>query len=154
MCFTIVHKESVGTCGEQIVPLMAVASAELAMKGWLPLTDLPGYYGDGAILAEVYGQAVGFITYRSTEKTGTLSLIFGWVEPKHRNKGVYRKLWDELVKYAQEKKFTRIDGTTHAGNLPMRACFEHLGRKEMWVTSVYYVKPDVAPANVPFKKGG
>ncbi len=132
---------TLGANGERVLKLMSQAVSELYDKGWGPTTGLPGYYGDELLTASLDDRVVGFITHRSDEKTGTLNLIFGYVDPGYRRFDIYTQLWQELVKYAQEKKYTRIDGTTHVDNHRMRGFYVAAGRKETWITSVYMVPP-------------
>ena len=137
---TVRREGTLGSCGELVLPLVAKMSAELYENGWGPPSGTPGYFADEVISASVDGRVVGFISSRIEDKTGSLWVMGGYVLPEYRRLGIYRRLWEELVKFGNEKGCTRIEGTTHMGNSPMRGFYRSVGRKETWVIGVCNLK--------------
>lgn len=113
-------------------------------RAWTALLDAdlitsPGYcyvaWDHAAILAfDGDGNIIGTISYTHEVWASRLTVIIGYVAPAWRAHGVYRRLWQELVIIAQDKKCARIEGGTMAKNKVMRAVAESFGRREDGIT--------------------
>lgn len=127
----------------EALTLALEAWQELSERGFTNNTMLVNW-DHKAIVAYNGKYALGIITYQIVEWQNTLHINIGYVKEIMRGQGIYRDLWNEIIKIAREKKLAQIVGSTHVRNVPMRAVAAQLGRIEESVTMVYNVvdEPD------------
>ncbi len=81
-------------------------------------------------LAEVQGQAVGMATFFQTYSTFKAQVCLHldnlFVEPPFRNRGISRKLLEQVRQRAQELQCARVDLHVYASN-PARHVYERFG---------------------------
>lgn len=74
---------------------------------------------------------VGIIIFMENRGFRAINVYLGWVESSHRGLGIYRRMWDELVRVARTRDgIARIQGVTKVENEAMRAVAKALGRVE------------------------
>ncbi len=95
------------------------------------------FWDDEIILATIDNDSAGLILWKYSEWVKTVNIHIGYVRPKYRRFGVYRKMWYALIDKAREAKAKNIMGTTHIDNIGMRETARSLGRKEISVNLVY-----------------
>lgn len=97
-------------------------------------------WDDAALLAvRPDGTPMGIITYRQKPAWRAVEIWLGFVYPEFRGHGVYRSLWDELVRTATFDGAVEIVSGTHSANTTMRAVAAKLGRTESGVYLRYAV---------------
>lgn len=135
---TIRHVDSIN--GTPLVSLVVAGWHELFEAGFAA-PDVGISYDHKAYYAEMAGsgEIAGILVYNDEEWRKAFFVTLGYVLPKYRRAGVYRKLWEALVAGATEKGRLRILGATHVNNETMRAVHESLGRKETFVTYEFEV---------------
>jgi hypothetical protein len=84
---------------------------------------------------------IGVIVYQHVKWTKTLLIKLGYVSKAWRGMGVYRTIWNELVKKAQELEAVHIMSSTHVRNHDMRDASRALGRFEESVNIKFVVPP-------------
>jgi RimJ/RimL family protein N-acetyltransferase len=119
----------------------------LAQQGWAesikdglsePIVALG--WDQNAIVASIEdGTPVGVLVWAKQDWGKQIVVVFGYVLPEFRRKGVYDKLWLALVDKAKELKITRILGETHIDNQAMRAVAKKHGRHERSVMLTFDV---------------
>lgn len=127
--------------------IVNTAALEVAVDAWHALQEA-GHCGglvliswdDSALLAmHPGGLPMGVITYRAKPEWRAIEVWLGFVYPDFRGRGVYRALWNELVKVAMFEGAAEIVSGTHAANTAMRAVAAKLGRTESGVYLRYAV---------------
>lgn len=115
---------------------------KLLAKGWHELlehgfTDSIVMLGwdDQGIMATLDGTPIGVIAFSESTGDDTLWIKIGYVVPTYRRCGVYRQMWDALVKLARERKLKEIQGATDPRNERMIRVNERLGRS---VRALFY----------------
>jgi GNAT superfamily N-acetyltransferase len=104
-------------------------------EGWLDVFENPVNWDDEIIYATGrHGKVMGFISYANQEWNKVVLVRFGYVLPEHRRKGVYKRLYAELVKEAKAKKATRLSSATFLKNRRVRAAAKQRGNSELKVT--------------------
>lgn len=106
-----------------------VASEKFAMVAW----------DDQAMLAFEDGVLIGIITFYFIEWRSEIAIKLGFVSEEHRNKGIYRLLWNALVEKAKELNAQSITGVTYVRNYTMRDVANKLGREEISINLYYPV---------------
>lgn len=115
--------------------------AELLEAGLSEPITLVGWDNMAIVAFDVDGEAVGVITFAEAKWANQFDIAIGWVKPSARDCGVYRAMWDELVRVAQTKAVAVIWGNTHVENAQLRAVAKSLGRTETGVIMKFDVPP-------------
>ncbi len=106
------------------------------------LAGLPGAYappGGELLLAEVEGEAVGCVAFRTlSEKEGVCEMKRLYVRPAHRGAGVGRALAEAVVEAAQQQGFREMRLDTVASMTAARRLYRALGFRER---APYYANP-------------
>lgn len=131
-------------------PLVLRAGAELYAEGLAP-PELVGNWDNQAIVAFAAEIPVGVITYSHEKWRNLVWIHLGYVAPEARRRGLYRLMWDRVVKAAQKLGAAEIHGGTHVDNKAMLACARALGREPLFVTTRFVVP---AAASILPKKTG
>lgn len=118
------------------LPLALEAWVELMEKELTDNTTLINW-DHHAIVAYSSKYAIGVLTYQIVDWQKVLHVNIGYVRKPFRNQGIYRLLWNEVVKIAREKKMKAIAGSTHVDNTQMRAVAAKLGRIEHSINLTY-----------------
>ena len=138
--------------GHPAVGVALRAHADMITKGLATDTHCMVGWDDLAVVAYEGEEIVGIITFGDAAWISQLSIKIGWVSPERRKHGIYRKLWQRLVEYAQEKERAEIVGTTLVENTAMRAIAKQLGRIEHSINLAFPVPPITRPdANLVHK---
>jgi GNAT superfamily N-acetyltransferase len=133
-------KEYDGVNRTPAAPLILRAGAELYAEG-LAAPELVGSWNHLAVVAFAGDVAVGVITYSHEKWRNLIWIHLGYVAPEARRRGLYRLMWDRVVKAAQKLGVPEIHGGTHVDNKAMLACAESLGRKPLFITTRFVVPP-------------
>lgn len=126
----IEHVDQIG--GTPIIAFAVKAWMDELQAGLIDDTVQAVNWDDRAAVAyeDVLLGPVGIITYSKSDWLKKTNIKLGYVRPEHRQRGVYRKLWDALVVKSRELGMLAIDGSTHVDNSVMRKVAERLGRTE------------------------
>ena len=103
-------------------------------------------WNDSAITAWLEEGIVGVIVWTKVDFSKTIQLKLGYIHPAFRKRGIYSKLWDELVKIATNESVWAIEGGTHPDNADMRAIAKKQGRVEYGILYRYVIKPQAQNA--------
>lgn len=116
----------------------------LAVDGWKYLLDnklcrntIMVFWDNWAIVAFSGKIPIGVLTFAKSDWQRELYINIGYVLEPWREKGIYRLLWDEIVKWGKELKLACVNGSTAASNEHMRAVAKKLGRREDGVSLRY-----------------
>ncbi len=96
----------------------------------------PDLLPDGFFIAKIGGEYVGeSFVFRVPAEPGHLTQGLTGVRREHRGKGIAMALKLHVIRYAQEKGYTRIKTWNATNNLPMLAINEKLGfvRQPAWI---------------------
>lgn len=122
----------------------------LCVSGWKELLEL-GYtdplsvllYGDQSVIwAEQNGKVAGVLVWRYYEGTKELWIVFGYVHPHHRKKGLYRLLHERAVEIARAKGAVEVAGGVNPTNHGMIQVCSRLGRKLQYLTYSMHLEPE------------
>lgn len=80
-------------------------------------------------------ELIGFILYE--EKTDECDIKLGWVDPAHRGKGIYSRMWETLMWLMQSKGVSRITSRVHVDNEKMLRLADKQGRKPLYTVFDY-----------------
>ena len=80
-----------------------------------------------AIVACEGKKPIGIIMFYPIENN-KLWILYGFVTEKCREKGVYRKMWDTLVKHAKKNSYSEINSAIHSDNETMKKVLAKFGR--------------------------
>lgn len=126
-----------------------IAELTLAQEGMSELFDNGwGYRGltinwdDQAIVAYVRDEPVGIILFSESKFTGAININHGYVAPPYRHEGIYKALWDKLVKVTKEKGFRYIDSGHNIANTRMESIFKARGARPISIAYEYEVEYD------------
>lgn len=114
--------------GCEVVIFLHRGWVDLASKG---LTDQRSVLISGdmqCVYAKERGRVVGAITFWKTDSDGAMNINLGYVDPRHRRKGIYRELWGELVKKSQEQGCRWISSMSSPHNKDIAAFNKSAGR--------------------------
>ena len=111
--------------------LIAEGWNELVQEGFTP--DGQGFCpveaNDQVFYAEREdGEIIGVLAYQHYEPLGQFYVKLGYVEPTSRRQGVYRALFEALLKRAVADKISRITSTVAVDNVAMQEVMKRLGR--------------------------
>lgn len=96
-------------------------------------------WDDKVIVAKYNNEIVGAIVYVEIKWQKLINVTYGFVYNRFRKKGIYRKMWNELVGIAEKNNFNYIIGATGIKNEIMRTVMEKLNRKEFRIIYEYKV---------------
>lgn len=139
-------KEYDGINQTPAIALIARGWAELVERDLAPGETI-GNWDHQAIVAFAGDVPVGVITYELQKWRKVVWIHFGFVAPEARGQGLYRQIWDRVVKAAQKLGAVEIQGGTHVDNLVMLEVAEKLGRQRLFITT-RFVLPPAARARV------
>lgn len=139
-------KEYDGVNQTPAIPLIARAWTELLARG-IGTGETIGSWDHQAVVAFSGEMPVGVMTYTHEKWKKMLWIHLGYVVPEMRMQGIYRLLWDRVIKAAQKLGAVEILGGTHVDNLIMLEVAEKLGRKPQFITTRFVVPP--APPQTP-----
>ena len=142
MSVSAINLEQLG--GHKAFGFAIRAHAALLVDGTADETASMIGWDTKAVIALDGGEIIGIITYDIIKWRGDLAVGVGYVIPQHRGAGVYRLMWNDLVKEAKTAKCGRIYGAIKVGNTEMRAIAAKLGREEESINVIFRV-PDTAP---------
>jgi GNAT superfamily N-acetyltransferase len=145
-------KEFDGLNQTPAIGLIARAWPEMLAQGTAP-QELIGGWDQQAIVALAGDVPVGVITYSHEKWRKLVWIHLGYVVPELRRKGIYRMLWERVVKAAQKLEAAEIHGGTHVHNTAMLECARRLGRAPLFVTTRFQVPAIAAPIIQPKPKG-
>lgn len=74
-------------------------------------------------------EITGVLCFRHFEFINQYFITLGYVHPEFRRCGIYRELYNAIVKRAQDNGITRIAGAVHANNKAMQNVMSKLGRE-------------------------
>jgi RimJ/RimL family protein N-acetyltransferase len=111
--------------------LIAEGWNELVQEGFTP--DGQGFCpvdgNDQVLYAEREdGEIIGVLAYQHYGPLGQFYVKLGYVEPTSRKQGVYRALYEALLKRAATDKIGRITSTVSVENVAMQEVMKRLGR--------------------------
>jgi GNAT superfamily N-acetyltransferase len=149
VCFAVEH---------EIQPLHRLiqlpAAVQLAVRGWLEMEErgygsgrnVPPFTSDSQALAAIVANGQekmvgGVITFTTDQALSRLWIDMSYVMPEFRGTGVYRSMWEALVRIAVANNFATIESATSMRNAPMRAVAKKMHRVEEAVYLVYKVMP-------------
>lgn len=106
--------------------MKAGLSNPMQMVGWdnsAILARTEGHLRTGTIMIPA-----GVITFEHAKWQKRVYIQLGYVKPEYRRQGIYRAMWDELVRKARELNAKQIMGVVSAQNHDMLAAAKSLGR--------------------------
>lgn len=106
------------------------AFVELFESGDTDGLTSPPNWDDNAIAAFIDNSCIGILTWTKSEWAKAINVRLGHINQKFRRKGIYQKLWKELLIIAREEKVNTIIGATGIKNMPMQAVMKSQKRKE------------------------
>jgi L-amino acid N-acyltransferase YncA len=117
--------------------LIAEGWNELVQEGFTP--DWQGFSPVDATDQVLYaeredGEIIGVLAYQHYEPFGQFYVKLGYVEPTSRKQGVYRALYEALLKRATPDKVSRITSSVHVDNVTMQEVMKRLGRPLVGLT--------------------
>lgn len=133
-------KEFDGVNQTPALGLVARAWPEMIAQGIAPQEGINSW-DHQAIVAFTGDLPVGLITYTHEKWRKILWVHLGYVIPELRRQGIYRMLWERIVKAAQRLSAAEIQGGTHVKNVAMLECAARLGRTPLFVTTRFAVPP-------------
>lgn len=86
-------------------------------------------WNDKIIAAFADNECIGVLTWEKVDWNKTIVIKLGYVHKDYRRKGVYTKLWNELILKAKEQSIYIIEGATHVDNGVMQKTMKRLERK-------------------------
>jgi GNAT superfamily N-acetyltransferase len=98
---------------------------------------VPYHFQDEAVCAYRGAEAVGVISWRKTDGGAEVWICMGYVLPQFRRCGIYRRLWEALIRHARKIGAVRIGSATNLANKEMRAFYRASGRTETNVISMF-----------------
>jgi RimJ/RimL family protein N-acetyltransferase len=116
---------------------------ELLESGFsAPLISL--FYEDQIILATIKPstEPVGVMIWKHYEWIKTVQIHLSYVTSGFRRRGVYRRMWDELLIKARETNAKIIESTIHIDNHAMRAVAKSLGHTERSINLSYTLEAE------------
>lgn len=122
------------------IPLIARGHHELLQSGFSPMETV-GNWDHQAVVAFAGDVPVGVITYEFLKWKKVVWVHFGFVAPEVRRQGLYRLLFERVVKAAQKLGAVEIQGGTSVGNEAMLAAARKLGRLPLFITTSFKVPP-------------
>jgi GNAT superfamily N-acetyltransferase len=131
-------KEYDGINQTPAIALMARGVAELQDRGLAP-AEIVGNWDQQAVVAFAGEVPVGVITFELQKWRKVVWIHFGFVAPEARRQGLYRQMWERVVKAAQKLGAAEIQGGTHVDNKAMLECAESLGRTRLFITTRFVV---------------
>ena len=144
-------KEYDGVNQTPAIPLIARAWQELLARGISPMETI-GNWDHQAVVAFSGDMPVGVMTYTHEKWKKVLWVHLGFVVPELRRHGIYKLLWERVVKAAQKLGAAEIQGSTHVDNSAMLECARKLGRTRLFITTRFVVPPAIVssiPKPVP-----
>lgn len=133
-------KEYDGVNQTPAVALLTRGHQELLAQGLAP-NELVGSWEHQAVVAFAGNVPVGVMTYTHEKWRRILWVHMGYVAPEARRRGVYRLMFERVVRAAQKLGAAEILGSTHVDNKAMLECYAALGRTRFSVTSRFIVPP-------------
>jgi ribosomal protein S18 acetylase RimI-like enzyme len=91
---------------------------------------------------------VAVLTFQKLEARNSYYITLGYTEPSSREQGIYRLLWNELVRLAQNNGIRCIQSETHVNNKASQKMMEKTGRRLEGFAYVFDV-----PRPEPIQKG-
>ncbi len=124
-----------------VVPLVHRAYDELMTAG-LADYEVALSHDDKAVVAFTQDNIIaGILVYRELKWLRQWWVLIGWVAPQYRRKGVYTRLWAELVKRARKNKnIESITGATSVLNERMREVNASLDRIPHTISYKYPIR--------------
>lgn len=106
------------------------------MKAYVDLVEnkfADNVYGanwdDKVIAAFIKNQCVGVLNWEKVKWNRTIVIKIGYVDKDFRRKGIYTKLWNELISKARDEKIYIIEGGTYVDNKIMQSTMIKLRRE-------------------------
>lgn len=127
--------------GNEAMAFAIHANAELIRTGMADGYVCIVNWDDYAIVAKHDNKVIGIITYSIQNWTNSYFVRIGYVIPKYRNKGIYKRLWGRLVEEAHSNSIKCIYGITKVENTALREVAKKLGRVEESVNLAFIVPP-------------
>lgn len=128
--------------GSKALPLVIRGWHELLTEGMMDATAFHLAWDMHVLYAMDKGEVCGVLVYQG-DKSGYYQkkwfVSLGYVHPNYQYRGVYRQLWNELVRKAEDAGASEIDGVTSTNNLEMRAVMEKLGRTHKGLIFTYTI---------------
>lgn len=129
------------TTGTHALPLVLEGYAALQNEGNGDPAGVPNW-NDRVLLILRGVEPVAVLTYQELGWADAFHISLGYVKPAHRRQGLYRALWEELVRRARGAKRARIQGGVAWTNAEMRSVAEALGRRPQMVSYAFDVPPE------------
>lgn len=117
------------------------AYAACIEEGVVSARELPFGWDARGLVAYVRDEPAGVLVYGTAPWSQTYHVIFGFVLPDFRRRGIYRALFDELTCVAMDEGVAAITGTVAVGNKGMQAVMTRLGRAPETITYGFEVQP-------------
>lgn len=99
------------------------------------ITGMSFHVESSALVVQYQGRVVGIMVYSIIEQWNAAFVDVAFIDEAYRGQGWYRRMWDELVKLARDKKLSCIRGGTAVDNHKMQEVMRHLNRVP---TGIYY----------------
>jgi GNAT superfamily N-acetyltransferase len=136
-------KEYDGVNQTPAIPLIARAWPEIIAAGNGGNEGVHGW-DHQAIVCFAGDMPVGVMTFTHEKWRKLVWVHLGYVVPEMRRQGIYRLMWERVVKAAQKCGAAEIQGGTHVDNKAMLECAESLGRTRLFITTRFVVPPVAA----------
>lgn len=147
-------KEYDGVNQTPAIPLIARAWPEILAAG-NGVNEGVHSWDHQAIVCFAGDMPVGVMTYTHEKWRKLVWVHLGYVVPELRRRGIYRLMWERVVKAAQKLGAVEIQGGTSVGNEPMLAVARRLGRTPLFITTRFVVPPAaVEPAQPSHQSKG
>lgn len=121
----------------EALPMACTWHAKLLVEGTTDVEILPR---EGEVIfAKINGNIVGAIVFGHNEEDNVVWIYLSYVEPLHREAGIFKSLWNELVTQCRLRAVKKITGGTHFTNKLMQDVMEKLGRKKTYILYDFYI---------------
>lgn len=134
-------EKGTGVFGTRVLPLAVEGWHHLLTNGLVDIHVSAFDWDNDYVVAWLDGEPVGLIVFAHQVWNKVLLVRFGYVQPQWRRMGIYQRLWEALVKDAQERKIPRISSATYLTNTAVRSLAEKQGRGELMVTLEFDMPP-------------
>lgn len=117
----------------------------IAVRGWNELCEL-GFADESTgqiinwdypvIWIEENAIPVAVMVYQHVMWMNMFHIVLSFVIPSHRRRGLYRRMYGEVLERAITAGVSQVQGTMHRMNIRAIQAADHLGRKTEFVTVV------------------
>ena len=121
--------------GTKVLPFILEAYLALRKTGHIDALACPVTGREEAFYIETRGRVVAVLSFARDDDSFVVNM--GFVLPRYRKQGLYRRLWTRLVEEAKKRKLKAIVGYHAPGNTDILEFNKKLGRTVKYICSEY-----------------